>query len=308
MEIMESVVSGVAGVAGIVYVINWLLTRRSKTSVMGKVVLITGANSGLGKACAQVFFHHGCKVILAGRNIKLLQEVKEELVGRDAENAARVAVLLLDLADIKCMENKVAAAVDIFGAVDILINNAGISYRGSIEDTDIDVHMNVMTVNYFGQIALTKAVLPYMLKSGEGHIVAVGSVQGRISQAYRSAYAASKHALQAYFDCLRAEMSSRNIHVCVVSPGYIQTNLSKNAVCGDGSTYGVLDKTTAEGLPPEKVAKIILEAIETHQPEVIPAKFIYRLVIVLRTLFPRIVFWILARRAQKQRNDYVKRH
>ncbi|XP_045213601.2 dehydrogenase/reductase SDR family member 7B-like [Mercenaria mercenaria] len=301
---METLLAAVGGTAGLLYVIYWLLTNRRKTDVTGKVVLITGASSGLGKACAEVFFKHGCKVILAGRNIEQLQQVKSDL--GDTKDKHRLAVLQLDLADLPSIERKGLEAVDIFGHVDILINNAGISYRGSIQDTDIDVHMKVMTVNYFGQIALTKAILPHMMTARSGHIVAISSVQGRISQAYRSAYAVSKHAVQAYFDCLRAEMSTSGIHVCVVSPGYIQTNLSKNAVCADGSNYGVLDKTTAEGLPPEKVASLILKAVQSHQPEVIPAKFIYRLVIILRALFPRLVFWILSKRAQKQRNDYIK--
>ncbi|XP_060580242.1 dehydrogenase/reductase SDR family member 7B-like [Ruditapes philippinarum] len=302
----DSLLVGAGGTASLLYLIYWLLNNRKKTDVTGKVVLITGAGSGLGKACAEVFFKHGCKVILAGRNVQQLQEVKSSLADQLPKHKSHLAVLQVDLADVSSLEKKGDEAVDIFGHVDILINNAGISYRGSIQDTDIDVHMKVMTVNYFGQIALTKAILPHMQQSRSGHIVAVSSVQGRISQAYRSAYAVSKHAIQAYFDCLRAEMSSSGIHVCVVSPGYIQTNLSRNAVCADGSNYGVLDKTTAEGLPPEKVASLILKAVESHQPEIIPAKFIYRLVIILRALFPRLVFWILAKRAKKQRKDYIK--
>lgn len=304
--IPESLLTAIGGTAGLLYIIYWFLTNRKKTDLKGKVVLITGANSGLGKACASVFCQHGSKVILAGRNVEQLEQVKSELISRHPQAEGGLGVLQMDLLDLQSLQKKGTEAVDIFGSVDILINNAGISYRGSIEDTDMSVHMKVMTVNYFGQIALTKALLPFMQKRECGHIVAISSLQGRISQAYRSAYAASKHAVQAYFDCLRAEMSSSNIHVCVVSPGYIQTNLSRNAVCADGSNYGALDKTTAEGFSPEKVAQLVLKAVETHQPEIFPAKFIYRLVIILRALFPRLVFWILAKRAQKQRKDYIK--
>ncbi|KAL4240596.1 hypothetical protein ACF0H5_001387 [Mactra antiquata] len=177
---------------------------------------------------------------MAGRNEALLNAAKDEIIAesKTIENTNSLATIQVDLTNLTSMDSVVSKAINIFGTIDILINNAGISYRGAIQDTDIDVHVKLMTVNYFGQIALTKAILPYMQKSGGGSIIAISTVQGRISQGFRSAYAASKHALQAYFDCLRAETSTDNIHVCVVSPGYIKTNLSKNALCGDGLHYG----------------------------------------------------------------------
>ncbi|XP_052790976.1 dehydrogenase/reductase SDR family member 7B-like [Mya arenaria] len=297
-------VGGTSCLLGLIY---WLLTRRKRTSLKGKVVLITGANSGLGKALAEVFFKAGCKVILAGRNLAQLNDVMEGLKTRHSKSPSDLAILTVDLCDLQSLEGKGQEAGAIFGTVDVLINNAGVSYRGNIAETTIDVHTKVMNVNYFGQIALTKALLP-MIKKTNGHIIAISSVQGRISQAYRSAYAASKHALQAYFDCLRAELWSTGVHVCVVSPGYIQTDLSLNAVCADGSKYGVMDKTTESGLPPEQVAKSVLQAIERGTPEIFPATLTQKTAIVLRAVCPRLLFYIMKKRAKKQCKEANSRH
>lgn len=299
-------VTAVIGVpVGLLYLTDWVLSLHKRMSVHGKVVLITGASSGLGKACAQTFYDAGCKVILSGLSLQELKEFQRELIGSKQETGA-VGVIELDLSDLNSIKTKASEAVTIFGGIDILINNAGVSYRGCIEDTDLDVDQKLMTVNYLGQVALTKAVLPYMLEKGAGHIVAVSSVQGRFSIPYRSAYSASKHAVQAFFDCLRAELSDRNIKVCVVSPGYIRTSLSQNALCGDGSTYGVLDSTTASGLPPEQVAGMILKAVQRNKSELIPAPLLHRLAICLRAFLPNIYFSIMASRAKKQRKAYIK--
>lgn len=163
----------------------------------------------------------------------------------------------IDLSELNSIPGQVSSVLAIFGHIDILINNGGISNRGAVNETNVDVDIKVMLVNYFGTVALTKgkvivnccicvsnelfvllAVLPTMLARGSGHVVAVSSVQGRIAIPNRSAYAASKHALQAFCDTLRAEVSSHGIKVTVVSPGYIQTKLSLNALTGSGQTYG----------------------------------------------------------------------
>ncbi|KAM5263874.1 dehydrogenase/reductase SDR family member 7B isoform 5-T5 [Ctenodactylus gundi] len=197
----------------------------------------------------------------------------------------------------------VAAAAEIlqcFGYVDILINNAGISYRGAITDTTVDVDKKVMETNYFGPVALTKALLPSMIKRRQGHIVTISSVQGKISIPFRSAYAASKHATQAFFDCLRAEMEQNEIEVTVISPGYIHTNLSVNAVTADGSKYGAMDRNTAQGQSPAKVAQDVLAAVGKRRKDVILADLVPALAIYLRTLAPGLFFRIMASRARKE--------
>ncbi|KAH3871472.1 dehydrogenase/reductase SDR family member 7B-like [Dreissena polymorpha] len=302
----STVLAWCGGTAGLIYLILFLLRKRKRVQLKGKVVLITGANSGLGKACATVFYSAGCKVILAGRNLSELQKVKEEL--QRLKSSGDLGILQVDLSDLESLGNKGQEAKAIFDAVDILVNNAGVSYRGSIEGTNMDVHQMVMNVNYFGQIALTKALLPVLKERPGSCIVAVSSVQGRISIPYRSAYAASKHAMQAFFDCLRAELWDTGVGVCVVNPGYIQTSLSTNALCGDGSKYGVTDTTTASGLPPETVAQQILKAVECGKPEIFPATMTQTLAITLRILAPSLFFWIMAHRAKKQSKVDARMH
>ncbi|XP_049558094.1 dehydrogenase/reductase SDR family member 7B isoform X4 [Orcinus orca] len=147
-------------------------------------------------------------------------------------------MVTFDLTDPGAIVGAAAEILQCFGYVDVLINNAGISYRGTIVDTSLDVDKRVMETNYFGPVALTKALLPSMIRRRQGHVVAISSIQGKISVPFRSAYAASKHATQAFFDCLRAEVEQHDIEVTVISPGYIHTNLSLNAVTADGSNDG----------------------------------------------------------------------
>lgn len=128
--------------------------------------------------------------------------------------------------------------LDTLGQIDILINNGGISVRSDIMSTAMDVDIKVMLVNYFGTVGMTKAVLPSMIKRKEGRIVCVSSVQGKFAIPYRSSYTASKHALQAFCDSLRAEMDEHNVQVTIASPGYINTSMSINALTGSGKAHG----------------------------------------------------------------------
>ncbi|XP_011856570.1 PREDICTED: dehydrogenase/reductase SDR family member 7B isoform X2 [Mandrillus leucophaeus] len=228
---------GCLGVFGLFRLLQWV---RGKAYLRNAVVVITGATSGLGKECAKVFYAAGAKLVLCGRNGGALEELIRELTASHATKVQthKPYLVTFDLTDPGAVVAAAAEILQCFGYVDILVNNAGISYRGTIMDTTVDVDKRVMETNYFGPVALTKALLPSMIKRRQGHIVAISSIQGKISIPFRSAYAASKHATQAFFDCLRAEMEQYEIEVTVISPGYIHTNLSVNAITADGSSYG----------------------------------------------------------------------
>lgn len=142
------------------------------------------------------------------------------------------------MADLSALPAKVAQILQIFGHVDILINNGGISVRSDVASAAVDVDIKVMMVNYFGSVAMTKAVLPSMCRRRQGRIVFVSSVQGKFAIPFRSSYAASKHALSAFSDSLRAEVHKDNVRVLLVSPGYINTALSLNALTSSGQNYG----------------------------------------------------------------------
>ena len=278
--------------------------KRRKTTLGGKVVMITGASSGLGEALAHVFYDCGCKVILISRRKEELERVKNALMNTYHTIPTHPPVILpLDITNINSLQSEVGKIIEIHGQVDILVNNAGISYRGEVLNTNVDVDIKVMLTNYFAQIALAKAVLPFMIKQKSGHIVCVSSVQGKISIPYRSAYAASKHALQAWCDSCRAELADQNIKVTVVSPGYVQTALSLNALTGSGQVYGVMDKTTEEGYSPEYVADCILRAVLKQEKDVLVSPFTPRVAIYLRTLCPSLYFWIMYKRAKRSEKE-----
>ncbi|XP_012225368.1 dehydrogenase/reductase SDR family protein 7-like isoform X1 [Linepithema humile] len=278
--------------------------KRKRAALTSKVVMITGASSGLGEALAHIFYSCGCRIILVARRKEELERVKNDLMSTHQTVPTHPPIIVsLDLTNINNLKDEVIKAISIHGRIDVLINNAGISYRGEVINTNVDVDIKVMVLNYFSQIALSKIVLPFMMEQQSGHIVGISSVQGRIAIPFRSAYAASKHALQAWYDTARAELSDKNIKFTIVNPGYIKTSLSLNALTGNGQIYGLMDKTTESGYQPEYVAECILKSVLKQEKELTIAPFSPRCAIVLRTLFPSLFFWIMQKRAQKLAKD-----
>ncbi|XP_060063393.1 dehydrogenase/reductase SDR family protein 7-like isoform X2 [Ylistrum balloti] len=303
----ESLCSILGAPLGFACFLYFVWSQRSRKNIVGKTVLITGASSGLGEACAKEFHKAGCRVVLVGRNQTQLNRVKVQLLRlKKPAEKMEPEIFLMDLENISSVPDQVDSMVKQVGPIHILINNAGVSSRGQVEDTTVDAFTKVMTINFFGQVALTKAILPYMRSAGEGSIVGISSIQGRIAIPYRSSYAASKHAFHAFHDSLKAEVADSNIDVCVVCPSYIKTNLSKNAVTGDGSPYGLVEKEIANGMEPEYVARQIFLSVIEQRDEVVLGPLHHRLAIVLRTLSPYIYFIIMKHRANSSRKQYLK--
>ncbi|XP_055597333.1 dehydrogenase/reductase SDR family protein 7-like [Uranotaenia lowii] len=274
--------------------------RRYRECLPGKVVLITGASSGLGESLAHTFFLAGCKVVLAARRKEELDRVRKDLLALHTTVVTHSPVVIpLDLSDIQSINDKVKEILEIHGQIDILINNAGISVRSDCLSTTLDVDIKVMLINYFGTVALTKACLPSMIQRKDGRIVCISSIQGKLSIPFRSAYSASKHALQAFCDSLRAELAEHDVKVTVISPGYIKTALSLNALTGSGVQYGKMDETTATGASPDVVAKRILKAILRDEEDVTITGMAPKLAYWIRHISPPLYFWIMARRARK---------
>nr|XP_016937443.1 dehydrogenase/reductase SDR family protein 7-like [Drosophila suzukii] len=273
--------------------------QKFRNQLPGKVVLVTGASSGLGESLAHVFYRAGCRVILAARRTQELERVKKDLLALDVDPAYPPTVLALDLAELNSIPEFVTNVLAVYNQVDILINNGGISVRADVASTAVDVDLKVMVVNYFGSVALTKALLPSMVKRGSGHICFISSVQGKFAIPQRAAYSASKHAMQAFADSLRAEVANKNINVSCVSPGYIRTQLSLNALTGSGSSYGKMDDTTAKGMSPDKLADRILQCILRKEPDIIVSDLQAKIAYYLRHLCPSLYFWIMAKRALK---------
>jgi len=249
-----------------------------------KVVWITGASSGIGRAVSLALSKDGANLILSSRNIEKLNEVKLQ-----CEQPDKIIILKVDLDDYLNLNKLVQKAISHFGNIDILINNGGISQRSLAIDTDITIDTRIFKTNYFGTVALTKALLPYFVARKTGHIVVVTSVVGKIGTPLRSSYAASKHALHGFFDSLRSEVYDDNITVTLICPGYVNTNISINALTADGSPQNSLDKATANGLSPEYLAKRMLQAIAKKKQEVVIGGKLERLAVFMKRFFPRVL-------------------
>jgi dehydrogenase/reductase SDR family member 7B len=228
-----------------------------------KKIWITGASSGIGEALAMALAEEGAHLILSARNETELKRVKFNCIG-----AKQIDIVLLDIgnhADVFRIAKETIARV---GNIDILINNAGISQRSLAKDTDFQVDTHIINVDLLGTIAITKAVLPSMLAQKSGHIVTISSLMGKFGAPLRSGYAAAKHGLHGFFDTLRAELFDDNIKILMVCPGFVKTNISMNAVVGDGSKQGTMDEATDKGLDPEMVALKIIKAMRREKEEI----------------------------------------
>lgn len=230
-----------------------------------KRIWITGASSGIGEALAYSCAGEGAHLILSSRKENELRRVATAAAEK---GAASVLVQPLDLADHAGIPEIVGAVLKKTGKVDILINCGGISQRGLALETTLEVDKKIMNINFFGTIALTKALLPSMLTHQLGHIVTITSVTGKFGSPKRSAYAASKHALHGFFDSLRAELGHTPIQVTLVCPGFVRTNVSINALSGDGRPQGTMDEATEKGMSPEEAARRTLRAIRQGKEEV----------------------------------------
>lgn len=250
----------------------------------GTTVWITGASSGIGKALAVEMSKWDTNLILSGRNLTKLEAVKGL-----CQNNERVAILELDLADQASFSSKVESALGFFNRIDLLINNAGISQRSLAIDTQAAVGEKIFRVNYFGTVALTKALLPHFIKNKNGQVAVISSVVGKIGTPFRSSYAASKHALHGYFDSLRAELHQDGVKVTIICPGFVNTDVSINALTGDGSQQGSKDKATAKGLSPERFAKKAVRAINNQKQEVIIGGFLEHLGAWVKRFFPLLL-------------------
>jgi len=228
-----------------------------------KIVWITGASSGIGAEVAKIYSRRGIKLILSSRNVAALEQVKYKCYYPE-----NVKILPIDLNDFYAAPALVKKAYNIFGRIDILINNAGVSQRSLIVDTQLDVFKKLIEINYLGTVALSRALLPFFLKQGFGHYVVVSSVMGKYGSPFRSGYSAAKHALHGFFDVMRMEHQKDNINVTIICPGFVRTPISMNSLKGDGSVSGVDDLATRKGLKVEYFARKMVRSVDKKKWEV----------------------------------------
>jgi len=245
-----------------------------------KVVIITGASSGIGQALAYEFAKQGSKVVIGARSHEKLTEIAEEI----KLNGGELAFVQTDVSVEQECKNLILTAVERFGKIDILISNAGISMRAIIEKTELLVLKKVMDINYWGAVYCTKYALPYILKE-KGSIVGVSSIGGVKGMPGRAGYSASKFAMQGFLECLRIENMKNGLHVLIAYPGFTSTNIRNTALSGDGSQQGESPRDEQKMMTPEAVASHIYHAIKKRKNKIVLSTQ-GKLIVFLNKFFP----------------------
>ena len=230
--------------------------------IKDKVVWITGASSGIGEALAYRISQMGGLVVLSARNQEKLEKIAEK-AGHE-----KCMILPLDMTDRDSFSFALERVIDKWGRVDILINNAGVSQRAPVSDTKIPVIERIMETNFIGPASLTSLVIPHMIQRKTGYCLFVSSVAGKFATPLRSSYSASKMALQGFTDALRAEVYDDNIKVTLIVPGFVKTDISINALEGEGQKHNVMDPNQARGISPDRAAQVIIRGIEKEKREI----------------------------------------
>ena len=235
-----------------------------KTKFKDLTIWITGASSGLGEALSIAFAQKGATIVLSGRNEEKLEQVKKQ-----CKKPKKNFVIPFDISDVEQAKEAYEIAIEKAGKIDWLINNAGVSQRSLIMDTSEAVERQIMEVDYFAQTRLTRLVLPEMIAQGGGKIVMVSSIAGLVGTQYRGAYSAAKAAIHLWANSLRAELYDNGIEVATIFPGFIKTNVSINALTGDGSVQGTMDEATSNGLTATAFAKQVVKALSKDKEYII---------------------------------------
>jgi len=228
-----------------------------------QIVWITGASSGIGEGLAYGFAQEGAKLVLSARREAELARVKAACVG-----SPDILLVPFDMTDETGRARAVAVALAHFGHIDIMVQNAGVSQRSLAKDTSLSIDRAIMELDYFSVIALTKLILPHMIERKAGHFVVTSSVAGKFGVPMRSAYCAAKHALHGFFETLAVECSPYNIACSLLVIAGVQTDVSKNALTGDGALWGKMDDTQSRGMSVAECTRIILDGVAAKKREI----------------------------------------
>lgn len=252
-----------------------------------KVVIITGASSGIGLACIKEFYRLGSMVVLAARSESTLVEIQKSL----DPTGERSLVVPTDVTkDIEC-RNLIQETVNKFGTIDILVNNAGISMRALLDDIELPVMHRVMDVNFWGTVHCTKYALPHIQKS-LGTICAITSIGGFHGLPGRTAYSASKFAIHGFMEGVRIENRSRKVHVLILAASFTRSNIRRNALDAKGNKQGETPLNEQKLDSPEKVAKNLIRSIRKKKRNRIMS-FEGQMMVLLQRVVPRLTDWVI---------------
>jgi short-subunit dehydrogenase len=265
-----------------------------------KVIIITGGSSGIGKACAQAFGAAGGKIVITGRNAQTLQEVFRQLSAQGIETLPIVADVSIEQDCMRMIEETLKK----FGRIDILINNAGISMRALFIDLDLTVFKKVMDTNFYGTVYATKYCLPHILQS-KGSIIGISSINGYRGTPARTAYTASKFAMQGFLESLRTEVMKKGVHVLVVCPGFTTSNIRNAALLADGRPQGESPREEDKMMSAEEVASHILKATRQRKRDIVLTTQ-GKLAVFLNKWIPGIMDTIVYNQMAKEKDSPFK--
>jgi short-subunit dehydrogenase len=265
-----------------------------------KVVIITGASSGIGEACAIAFAKRGANVVIAARNQEKLKVVGEQI----RKIGVEVLEVKCDVSIQEDCEKLIAQTISKYGKLDVLINNAGISMRAIFNETQVDVIKKVMDVNFWGTVYCTKYALPYLLKA-KGSVVGVSSIAGYIGLPARTGYSASKYAMQGFLDALRTENLKTGLHVLVTCPGFTASNIRNTALASDGSQQGESPRDEAKMMTAEEVANRILSGVIKRKRTMVFTTE-GKMAVFLNKLFPKFIAKQVFNKMAKEPNSPIK--
>jgi len=248
-----------------------------------QVVIITGASSGIGKACGFVFSEKGARVVLAARNEKKLNDIEEKLHSLNRQ----VLIVQTDVSREEDCKNLIEKTLERFGRIDVLINNAGISMRGLFQDTSLDVLHKLMDTNFWGTVYCTHYALPHLLKK-KGSVVGISSIGGFQGLPGRTGYSSSKFAMHGFLETLRVEHLKNGLHVMIAAPGFTSTNVRKSALGPDGLSQGESPRDENKMMTPDKVAKIIAQGVKRRKRLIIMTGE-GKLTVFIRRLAPKLI-------------------
>ena len=262
-----------------------------------KVVVISGASSGIGKACAWHFAKNGSKVVLAARSEEKLKAIGKEMMIAGYE----ILTVRADVSNEEDCQNLISETINKYKVIDVLINNAGISMRATLEEMDLSVMKKVMDINFFGTVFCTKYALPFILKS-KGSIVGVSSIAGFKGLPARTAYSASKFAMHGFLEALRIENMKHGLHVLIACPGFTASNIRNTALSKDGEVQRESPRDESKMMTAEKVAEYIYKAVINRQNSLV-LTINGKLTVFLNKLFPSVIDRLVYNYLKKEPNS-----
>ncbi len=265
-----------------------------------KVVIITGASSGIGKACAEVFATKGCKVMLSASQKGKLEYIEFQL----RQKGFDVASCIADVSKEEDCKSLIQETINKFGSIDVLINNAGISMRALFEDVALDVLRKIMDVNFWGTVCCTKYALPHLLKS-KGSVVGISSIAGKKGLPGRTGYSASKFAIEGFLETLRTENLKKNLHILVACPGFTASNIRNTALSKDGTVQGESPRNENKMMSAEEVAQHICNAVKKRKRDLILTSN-GKIAVLMNKFFPALMDKVVYNHLAKEKDSPLR--